>query len=427
MKQYPPVRVVALAALVLSFAGTASCAEQAHTRVAFASSAAIDADATPALAAPAARARSVNDNRIVLVTIDGVRAEDVFEGADPTLRPGANVEHLRRPEAVMPRTTKLIARGGVALGAERAGCGAVRTASGANVSLPGYLEIFTGRKTRCRDNQCARTLLPTVLDEVADIGASLVASIGSWDVLDRAVTRGSSNVLVAEGRQAWPGPRPLVAGRMDELVAAGETADAYPGVGRYRPDAFTGAIALEYLRTAAPKVLHVGFGDADEWGHRNDYPAYLGAIGKADAFIGEVADTLEAMGEAGARTTVIVTTDHGRNRDFQHHGALSATSGRTFVLAFGGRVPARGVVCPAHDVTLADVAPTMRVILGLPADTSPDAGRPIDEIVETVPVAVAAMSAGAARRAQRVQGMKRTQEARHLGGGASAAAAVQRP
>lgn len=425
MKQYPPVRLVALAALVVSFASTASCADHSHTRVAFASNAAFDADATPA---PAARARAGNDNRIVLITIDGVRPEDVFEGADPTLRPGANVERLRRPEAVMPRTTKLIAKGGVALGAERAGCGAVRTASGANVSLPGYLEIFTGRKTRCRDNHCARTLLPTVLDEVADSGSSLVASIGSWDLLDRAVTRGSSNVLVAEGRQPWPGSRPLVAGKMNELVAAGESTDAYPGVGRYRPDAFTAAIALEYLRTGEqPKVLHVGLGDADEWGHRNDYPAYLGAIGTADAFIGEVADTLDAMGDAGARTTVIVTTDHGRNRDFQHHGALSATSGRTFVLAFGGRVPARGVACPAHDVTLADVAPTMRVILGLPADTSPDAGRPIEEIAETVPLGVAAMSAAAAPRVQSVHGEQRVRAAGHFGAEASAGAAVQRP
>ena len=170
-------------------------------------------------------------------------------------------------------------------------------------------------------------------------------------------------------------------GAMEELVQAGEHAEAFPGIGKYRPDAFTMPIALQYLRTSAPPVLHVGLGDADEWGHRNDYGAYLEAIGKSDAFIGQIADTLDAMGDIGARTTVIVTTDHGRNSDFQHHGTFSASSARTFVMAFGARVKARGVGCSDRDVTLADIAPTVRALVGLPADESSAAGRPIEEIV----------------------------------------------
>lgn len=384
--KYPPA---SLAVLVVSVAALASCVDHTHPRLAFASAGTAEEAPMPVLPGFEVPApKPTNDGRVVLITIDGVRAEDVFDGADPTLRPDANVLHLTRPEAVMPRLHRLVANRGVALGADRPGCGVVRTASGANVSLPGYLEIFTGRKTRCRDNGCARTELPTVLDEAAGAGLT-VASIGSWDYLDRAVSSFGhgpgvplppSKVLVAEGTGRWPGPRPATGGKMNLLVAAGESADAFPGVGKYRPDVHTSAIALEYLRTASPAVLHVGLGDADEWGHRNDYAAYLGAIGMADAFIGDLADTLAEMGENGARTTVIVTTDHGRNRDFQHHGAFSLTSARTFVIAFGARVTPRGVACPSRDVTLADIAPTVRSLVGLPPDTSADAGRPIDEI-----------------------------------------------
>jgi hypothetical protein len=316
----------------------------------------------------------------VLITIDGVRAEDVFDGADLALGPGAQASKVGKPEAVMPRTHRLVATRGVALGSDRPGCGTVRTASGANVSLPGYLEIFTGRKTRCRDNGCDRTDRATVFDEAAGAGLWPVASIGSWEVLDHAVSDGSQNVLVAEGTQRWPGPRPVMGGHMEELVSAGERADSYPGHAKYRPDVHTAAIALEYLRTAAPAVLHVGLGDADEWGHKNEYPKYLEAIAKADAFIGQVADTLEGMGDLGQRTTVIITTDHGRNQDFRHHAATSPTAARTFVIAFGARVQPRGVICSQRDVTLADVAPTVREILGLARDTSPEAGRPIEEI-----------------------------------------------
>ena len=200
-------------------------------------------------------------------------------------------------------------------------------------------------------------------------------------MLERAVTMGSNPMLVSEGTRRWPEPRPTAGEPLEQLVSVGERADAYPGHGRYRPDSNTIAIALEYLRTAQPAFLHVGLGDADEYGHRNDYPAYLAAIGEADAFIGKVADTLDAMGELGARTTVIVTTDHKRNRDFQHHSAYSLTSTRTFVLAFGAHVAARGVACPLHDVTLADIAPTIRVLTGLPPDPSREAGQPIEEIV----------------------------------------------
>ena len=390
MKQYPPVSFAALLAMVIVLP---SCADQAHHRIAFASSTAEDPAAEsggPGAPSSLVAVTPKADGRIVLVTIDGVRAEDVFDGADKTLRPGSNVDAFTSPDALMPRTRQLVKTRGVALGADRFGCGSVRTASGANVSLPGYLEIFTGRKTHCRDNNCDRTKLHTVLDEAAAVGITPVASIGSWEILDRAVSNGAPGVFVADGTLRWPGSRPIANDVLEQLVATGERADAYPGHGRYRPDANTSAIALEYLRTALPAVLHVGFGDPDEYGHRNDYPSYLSSIRDADAFIGKVADTLDAMGDIGSRTTVIVTTDHGRNRDFQHHGAFSLTSARTFVMAFGPRVAVRGVACPSRDVTLADIAPTMRVLMGLPPDASPDAGRPIEEIAASPePAAIA--------------------------------------
>lgn len=378
MKQYPPVSfVLALVFGPLTAGVLVACVDHAHPHIAFAST---DLADDPAPSSPASTIAN-RDARVVLVTIDGVRAEDVFDGADPTLRPGAKVSHLTKPEAVMPRTHELVATRGVALGANLPGCGVVRTATGANVSMPGYLEIFTGRQTRCRDNRCARTKVRTVLDEIADAGVAPVASIGSWELLDRAVSNGSSAVLVAEGAQRWPGPRPLVEGQLEALVSAGEHAASFPGGGKYRPDEHTSAIALEYLRTTSPRVLHVGLGDADEWGHKNDYRAYLDAVARADTFIGQVADTLDAMGDAGANTTVIVTTDHGRNRDFQHHGAFSLTAGRTFVIAFGARVAPQGIACSARDVTLADVAPTIRALVGLPVDAAFEAGTPIAEII----------------------------------------------
>jgi hypothetical protein len=283
----------------------------------------------------------------------------------------------------MPRTHELVATRGVALGATREGCGTVHTAGASNVSLPGYIEIFTGHPSHCLDNRC-EGVSETVLDEAALAGVSGVASIGSWEVLTKAVSGGRSGVLVSAGRDGeWPADAPSSA-RLRELIMAGQSADAYPGHDGYRPDAATVAIALEYLELAKPALFHIGLGDTDEYGHRGDYGSYLTALQRADALIGGVADLLDTMGEDGRKTTVIVTPDHGRNSDFRDHGLFRPESARTFVLAFGGGIVARGVACPSRDITLADLAPTVRVLTGLARDTADGHGRAIELITEAL-------------------------------------------
>ena len=320
-------------------------------------------------------AETPRDGRVILITIDGARWQDVFQGSDPSLGGAPSAP----PEQLMPRAHALVATRGVAIGATRAGCGTVHTAGASNVSLPGYLEIFTGHASHCLDNACAQ-VEETVFDEAARDERMSVASIGSWEMLGRAVSGGASGVITSVGRD-WPEAVP-VSGHLAELVEAGRNVNPYPGIDAYRPDAATSAIALEYLRVNKPALFHIGLGDTDELGHRNDYGGYLAALKQADDTIGAVADILDTMGEDGATTTVIVTPDHGRNSDFKDHGVFRPESGRTFVLAFGGRVAVQGLGCPSHDYTLADIAPTIRVLMGLPKDRADGAGRAIDLITE---------------------------------------------
>jgi len=316
------------------------------------------------------------DGRVVLITIDGARWQDVFEGSNPELSGSPSIP----PAQLMPRTLALAASRGIALGATRAGCAKVRTAGGSNVSLPGYLEIFTGHASRCLDNSCSQ-VQESLLDEAVRGGANGVASIGSWEVLSKAVSGGGTGVFVSDGR-SWPDDVPAT-DRLGELVAAGRVADPYPGHNGYRPDAVTAGIALEYLRIAKPALFHIGLGDTDEYGHRGDYASYLDALRRADALVGAVADQLATIGEEGAKTTVIITPDHGRNADFNDHGAFHPESARTFLIAFGSQLVPRGVGCPSRDITLADIAPTVRVLMGLPRDATGGGGVPIELVTET--------------------------------------------
>jgi hypothetical protein len=292
------------------------------------------------------------DKRVVLVTLDGVRWEDV-------VAPNAEVD-------ILPRIYEGVAEGGVIVGASPSpGCAAVRATNGSNVSLPGYLEILTGRPTACTHNYCPPTTTPTVLDAAAEGGVSGIASFGSWETLGRAVSNGRSLGVVVSAGQA-----------KDK-----EKVDPVPGPAgsRYRPDRATARAALAFYREKQPRLLHVGLGDTDEHGHRGSSRGYFESLREADGIVGELMEAVEAAGHAST-TTFLVTTDHGRAANLRDHGPGIAAASRSFVIGFGGGVRAAGVACATREHTLADVGAPVRALLELPPDPSSNAGRPIDEI-----------------------------------------------
>lgn len=303
-------------------------------------------------AAPVVANVAPPEKRVVLVTLDGVRWQDVVSS-------NAEVD-------LMPRIYEGIAEGGVIVGASsNPGCATVRATSGSNVSLPGYLEILTGRPTACTHNYCPPTSTPTVLDAAADHGVEGIASFGSWETLGRAVSNGRS---------------------LGVIVSAGQAKDAvkvdpYPGPAKshYRPDRATAKAAIAFYRENQPRLFHVGLGDTDEQGHRANTRGYFEALKEADAIVGELMDAVEEAGHASS-TTFIVTTDHGRAANLRDHGPGIAAASRSFVIGFGGGVKAGGIACAKQEHTLADVGATVRALLDVPPDASAQAGKPIEEI-----------------------------------------------
>lgn len=296
---------------------------------------------------------------VVLVTIDGVRWQEIFGGTDPARTSGP----VRTAAEITPNLHVLAHDRGAALGAPRRG---VIAASGPQfLSLPGYTEIMTGRTSRaCADNDCAGSDTPTLLDEAHGAGAK-VAAFTSWDLLARAVStqRGAARTFsVSSGRAADPSVQP------------------WPGDGEYRPDKLTMALALSFLERERPDVLYVGLGDTDEHAHHGDYDAYVEALSEADAFLGRLREVLDRMGPRGQRTHLVVTADHGRADDFRSHGGATPEAGRVWLVASGPGIAARGHVASSRVRHLADVAPTLRTIMGLAPDPSPGAGSVLAEL-----------------------------------------------
>jgi hypothetical protein len=346
---------IAAGTLALATLGLSTCTPRAAERGP-APACALRKDDTAPGSPPRARPPAVAD-AAVLVVIDGVRWQDVEGGAGERF----------------PNMRALATREGASLEGI--------AASGPNfVSLPGYTEIFTGRAGACRDNECPPICERTIADELAARGEG-VAVFASWERLANAAAADRGRIALSTGRS-------LAHGVDEDLLGPGRAASAYPGDGDFRPDRFTARAALTHLERHRPTFLFLGLGEPDEYAHKNDRPGYLAALRSADATIGDLRATLARMGERGAKTAVFVTTDHGRADGFTQHGGAWPESARVWLVAGGAGVRARGVAgaagqgTPARRRALADVAPTVRTLLGLaePAARS-GAGRPLDELL----------------------------------------------
>ena len=294
---------------------------------------------------------------IVVVTLDGVRWHEVFEGVDA----GLAASHGLSPSEVVgaaeltPNLHRIVASHGAALGAP--GYGATISASGPNfVSLPGYAELLSGRRaTRCRDNQCTGGGARTLLDEFA------------------AASAGDSNQVALF--TSWPDIARVASER-------GVVAEPLPRSGGFRADAITADLAIAHLKAHPPKFLFLGLGEPDEFGHQNDYAGYLRALHRADARIAEVDQELTRLAARGTRTALFVTADHGRADSFVEHGSKFPESARVWLIAAGSALGATGFVAAPSQRRLADLAPTVRQIAGLPRDLDPEAGMPLDELLQ---------------------------------------------
>lgn len=282
---------------------------------------------------------------VILITLDGVRWQEIFEGEDPA-RTGALPPRTARE--LLPNLYEMVRQGGALAGAP--GQEPMRVSGPNFVSLPGYLELFSGAEADgCTNNDCPRTTSATLLDR-ADARGLRTAAFASWPVVSRALSaRTDANISAG--------------------LEAGSSIDPYPGLAGFRPDRLTAEKALSALMERRLDFLYVGFGETDEYAHRGDYAGYIQALRFADAFVGEVRRYL-AQADAsnpgwGRSAHIIVTTDHGRAADFRNHGGGAPESQRTWLAAAGPQFRGGDFSRTSEPMYLRDVRPVIEDLLGL--------------------------------------------------------------
>jgi hypothetical protein len=322
------------------------------------------------------QAQPARAEHVILVTIDGLRWQEFFTGAGREyFKRNANgsageaerrfwrdtIEERRA--ALMPFVWNTIAREGQIFGDASAGS-ISRVTNGLFFSYPGYSEMFAGRADpRVDSNDKVPNPNVTVFEWLnARPGFERrVAAFGSWDVLPSILNVERSHLPVGSG---WT-PVPSVA--TDGERAINELATDLPHYWSYGPfDAPIVYAALDALRTKKPRVLYLMLGEGDEWAHEGRYDLYLDATRRADRFIERIWRTVQSMPAYAGRTSLVLTTDHGRGAtpaDWTNHGRDVPAAERTWIAVVGPNVPALGVRRDIK-VTTAQIASTVAHLVG---------------------------------------------------------------
>ena len=337
-----------------------------------------------ALAASLLPAQSPTKTRnVILVTADGLRWQDLFGGMDPLLmnRKEAGMQAARalrlrlwdpsperRRERLLPFFWTELAPRGVVLGNQNKHS-SVRVTNCYRVSYPGYSEMLTGRTEDgvIRGNVNIQNPSETVLEFLRrklELDARGVALFGTWELFHRIGERKPGSIFINAGLRdpEFPGvtPRLRELGRMQFQFRVPWEDE--------RHDYVTFEMALEYLKTVKPRVLHLALGETDDWAHDKRYDRVLDSIAYFDGCLRELFRALESLPEYRGSTSVVITSDHGRGRrleDWNDHGDQVGGADQVWLAVFGPDTPALGEAANVPEFYQRDIAPTILSLMGI--------------------------------------------------------------
>lgn len=351
--------------------------------------------------------------KVVLVTLDGVRWQEVFNGADKNLinnkdfvkqpaqlkRQFWDENSQKRQQLLMPFLTQTLARQGVIIGDRNKGS-MMSVSNPWYFSYPGYNEILTGEADESINSNDKvfnpnKTILER-LDAQPEFKNS-TALFGSWDVFPYIVNTERSGVFVNAG--FMPIAEDLFADA--SLLNALQTEIPSPWH-NVRLDSFTYRFAKAYMLAKQPKLLVISLGETDDFAHDGHYDAYLKSAKQSDAFLKDLWQTIQSTPGYKNNTTLIVTTDHGRGsnaNDWQHHSSKQALaksqqrkkafpegiigSEHIWLAAIGPAIKGKGLIKTNNELKQAQIAATVLKALGQNPDTiNPNMAPAINEILK---------------------------------------------
>ncbi|HEV7330362.1 MAG TPA: alkaline phosphatase family protein [Flavisolibacter sp.] len=296
------------------------------------------------------------ENKLFIITLDGLRWQEVFTGADSALCRNAEYNAdvaltqalywapspEERRKKLMPFFWNVIAAQGELYGNRTYG-NKMDVANPYALSYPGYNELLTGTvdPTLFGNGKVANPNL-TLLDFLAATHTyrGKVAAFASWDAFSYILNREKTNVYINSG--------------FDNIQAASLTQteslinhlqEGIEDKKNTRPDEITFLACKEYIQKKQPSVVLLALGGTDEAAHEKTYDRYLSQAANADRMIGELWQYLQTQPAYAGNTTFLITTDHGRGnstKNWYTHGFFTKGSSQTWMALLGNGIRATG-------------------------------------------------------------------------------------
>lgn len=327
------------------------------------------------------QAQDYKTENIILITLDGLRWQEVFKGADSLMvddtgmiaSPGSllddfwDVDPLKRREMLFPFIWSTLAKDGQIYG-NRVFGNKANTSNTMWFSYPGYNEILTGSADDKRITSNDKIDNPNItflehLNKLPEYQGKVMA-FTSWDVFPYIINEKRSGIPVnaafdvLEGKDMSP----------EEVLTNKMLHEIRGPWGSVRLDVFTQNYAMAALKNRKPKVMYISYGETDDWAHENKYDQYLWSAKQTDAYIKEIWDFVQSDHQYKDKTTMIITTDHGRGTSktsWTGHGSSIPGAGQTWMIAIGPDTPADGEVRSEGQLYPSMLARTIYELLGL--------------------------------------------------------------
>ena len=349
--------------------------------------------------APLHAQSALRTRNVFLIVSDGLRWQEVFTGADPSLLDEAHggiwdkEEDLRREfwrtdpgerrRALLPFLWNTVATRGQIFGNQNLGSVA-RVTNGFAFSYPGYNEMLTGHPDpRINSNEFGPNPNVSVLEwlnTLPDLHGK-VSVYATWAIFKDIFNVARSHLPLQVG---WDlpyhgtlSPRQQLLNRLYQTTTRLEDEDLY--------DAFLQVPLLESFDSQQPRVLFVGYGETDNWAHAGRYDLVLHSAHLFDRFVGELWDRLQALPAYRDRTTFIITTDHGRGSgpvEWKEHGVEQQGSENIWIAVLGPDTAPRGERSRTPELHQAQIAATIGALLGKDfRQAVPEAAPAISEVL----------------------------------------------
>lgn len=323
-------------------------------------------------------AQETETKNLIIITLDGLRWQEVFEGADAEILfqerfvTDKNVIKTfwsplpsERRMKLMPFLWQTIGTQGQIYG-NRKYNNRVDCTNPHWFSYPGYSEMLLGFVDwRVRSNKPINNPNRTVLDFIQSQPGfkNRVATFATWDMIENMACEKIPAFEMNAGKQLAVGnisEREVLLNQLQEFIQN-------PHGPRY--DAFTFFYAFEYLKRSCPRVMFISFDETDEHAHGGRYDEYLKSAHKTDEMIRILWEWVQSQVDYKDQTTILISTDHGRgngaNHSWKKHGRFSIGSNQIWFAVIGPDTPAKGEIKTDSQYYQKQIAKTAAAFLGL--------------------------------------------------------------